>query len=225
MSYVGTCSSARVDLRRAVVAQLDEADREELHDLARVVLVGEDLDAVPLLVVRVRLVAPVREVAPHQRVVRHLAQHVAERAERVADENVVVVRPDLLLVPPRLGALLAEHEDLRERPRDALPQLVVRLERDVRPRSRLAVARPVLDVGLRRELARVSRSATASTYRWPSAGSFATSPGEPHASNAAARRAPDAPQARRERRALRAASRSAKSSSSPSRPTYVSRLL
>jgi hypothetical protein len=119
----------RVALRRAVRVELHEADGEQLHELARVVFVGADISR------RVRfLIAEHREVHAHHRVQRHVLHQGAEVAECVARQRVVVVgEPERILCERDLR----HHHDLRQRPGDALAQLVVAvhdvLEPDVDP--------------------------------------------------------------------------------------------
>ena len=89
---------------RAVHVQGVQPDREELHDLARVVLVRE------LARFRVRFVANESQVSAHERGGRHLAQNVAVVAKRVGHKDVVVGAPQLVLLFQR--AKLARHQDL-----------------------------------------------------------------------------------------------------------------
>ena len=70
-----------VELLRAIRIQPDRADREELEDLARVVLVGP----------RARVAVHV-EVVAHRRVERDLVEQVAIVAEGVAVEDLEVRR-------------------------------------------------------------------------------------------------------------------------------------
>ena len=115
-----------VQLRRAVRVELDQADREELHELARVVLVGADIE------LRVRLPVPQhREIDAHHRVQRDLLDQLAEIAEGVARERVVVVREaDRIPVGERD---LRGDQDLRQRPCHALAQLVAAPHRVLEP--------------------------------------------------------------------------------------------
>ena len=120
---VGVCGhrqARRIEGLRAVFVEHPEPDREELHDLARIVLVGHR----PRALGGERLVLKEGEVVRHGRRVRGLAQHVAVRAEGVAHKDVVEVDPGLGIPVPEAVAALANHDDLRERPRDTLAQLV-----------------------------------------------------------------------------------------------------
>ena len=126
----GRTSGSAGPARRAVgvpsAIELDEADREELHELARVVLVGPDVAR------RVRLlIAEHREVHAHHRMQRHVLDQRAEIAEGVcarACRSSRRARTD-----SRRRADLRDHHDLRERERDALAQLVVAVQRVLEP--------------------------------------------------------------------------------------------
>jgi hypothetical protein len=122
----------RVELLRAVGVELPEADGEELHQLARVVLVRADRAA------RLHAVGEV-EVHPHRSAQGHVAHQRAVVAEGVARED-LQVRDDHVGV-----RVLVERDDphLAERIDDALAQLILsrarvveeRVDR-VRPRRR-----------------------------------------------------------------------------------------
>ena len=101
-------------LRRAVLVEQLGPDREELHDLARVVLVRVVLGG------RVHV-----QVLAHRRVQRLLVQDVPVIAERVQVED-AQVRRHLEGVSERV---LGNDDDLVERPPDALAQLVRAVER------------------------------------------------------------------------------------------------
>ena len=103
-----------VELRRAVAVHTHGADREELQNLARVVLVGP----------RARVAIHV-EVAAHRRVHGEFEQQLAEVAERVTVEELQVRRH-----PAWLCNVHARHdENLMECERDALPNLILAVER------------------------------------------------------------------------------------------------
>ena len=110
--------------------QSEHADREELHDLARVVLVGKGAAADETLVPEEG-----QELCHHGRV-RDLAQQRLERPEAVADHDVVVVRVRLGRRLHNLGgrqALLTRDDHLRQRPRHTLSELVRAVHRDLEP--------------------------------------------------------------------------------------------
>ncbi len=111
--------AGRVERPRPVGIQLDESDREELHELARVVFVGTDVTH------RVRLlVAEHVEKPAHRRVQRHVLEQLAVVAKGAASEQVVVIRSRERHVHER--TVLGDDQDLREREGDALTQLVGR---------------------------------------------------------------------------------------------------
>ena len=112
----------------AVGVELVLADREQLRDLAREVQVGN------LAGRRVFLrVLPVREVDAHHRVIGHVLEQLAEVAEGVLAEH-VVVRGDAAGLVAQGGVGERDHHDLREGEGDALAQLVVAAERLGPPR-------------------------------------------------------------------------------------------
>ncbi|MEZ5458351.1 MAG: hypothetical protein R3E65_03145 [Steroidobacteraceae bacterium] len=118
--------AGRIEARRAVGVELDEPDREQLHQLARVVLVGAQ--------VRARhgaLVAEHRQVHTHRRMQRDVLEQHPEIAEGVAREHVVEVggRETEVLQRPNLR----DHHDLRQREGDALAQLVLAHEGVLEP--------------------------------------------------------------------------------------------
>ena len=121
-------------LVRAIALEPPETDREQLHDLARVVLVGVRAGDVQAAI------GIVREVLGHQRRVTYLVEDGAIRAEGVAHEDVVVHGPLLDVAELEVvQALLADDEDLRERKGGALAQLIVGAEHNCGPDHHLAV--------------------------------------------------------------------------------------
>mmetsp|Transcript_18404 Transcript_18404/g.59864 ORF Transcript_18404/g.59864 Transcript_18404/m.59864 type:complete len:1691 (-) Transcript_18404:2355-7427(-) len=104
---------------RAVVVHLAEADGEELEKLAREVLVGERVAALVLLGPQER------QVDGHHRARGDVAEHVAQVAEGVLDEDVVVLQPDLDLLVRFPDAVDGDDVDVRERPGHALAELVL----------------------------------------------------------------------------------------------------
>ena len=106
----------------AVGVELFEADGEELHHLAGIVLV-RGLREFTGRVVAFLLVADVGEIHAHHRVQGHVLQQLAKIAEGVAGQHVVIAGH-----PLRIMAGIAtgrHHEDLGQRIRNALAQLVV----------------------------------------------------------------------------------------------------
>eukprot|EP00966_Prymnesium_polylepis_P195265 4526202-Prymnesium_polylepis.2 len=78
------------------------------------------------------------QVVCHLRAVRNLAQDVKVAAEGVSDEYVVVRRVDLVLL--FLGEpVLADHQDLSECERDAVPELISSAEGNRCPRHHLGI--------------------------------------------------------------------------------------
>ena len=101
----------------AVRVEPVQADREELHHLARVVLVGNA--GAGLL-----LVAQPREVQAHHRMQRNVLDQLPVVAEGVAGQRVVVGRDAARRVGHR-AVVERDHEDLRQREAHALAQLVL----------------------------------------------------------------------------------------------------
>ncbi len=105
--------AARIVDRRAVGVELRQPDREQLQHLARVVLVR--------LHGRRRLVVVDHvEVVAHRRMERHALDQLAIVDERVVEQHLLVVANAVR----RLDVDRRDHEDLRVRERDPLPQLV-----------------------------------------------------------------------------------------------------
>ena len=117
---VGLDRLAVDELRRAVEVDLGEADREELHHLAREVLVGHAAGHRIGL-----LVAQVREVDAHHRAGRDRLEQRAVVAERVLAEQVHVIGQPVGGRGDR-AALGRNDDDLRQRELHALAQLVRR---------------------------------------------------------------------------------------------------
>jgi hypothetical protein len=83
----------RIEERRAVLLQLDRADRKELQHFARVVFVGLDTGG------RVRFdVVDHVEVVTHRGRQRHLSQHVLEIVEREVGQGLLVALHRIRLV-------------------------------------------------------------------------------------------------------------------------------
>ena len=118
----GNGAAVAVLFDAAVGVELFEADGEELHHLARIVLV-RGLREFTGRVVAFLLVADVGEIHAHHRVQGHVLQQLAKIAEGVAGQHVVIAGH-----PLRIMAGIAtgrHHEDLGQRIRNALAQLVV----------------------------------------------------------------------------------------------------
>mmetsp|Transcript_44420 Transcript_44420/g.103655 ORF Transcript_44420/g.103655 Transcript_44420/m.103655 type:complete len:230 (+) Transcript_44420:2728-3417(+) len=109
----------------AVRVELPQADGKELHDLTGVVFIREE----PITVEGT--VPLVGEVVAHDWAVGHFSQHVAEVAEGMPDENVIVVNVHLSMVGR--GVIRRNDEDLCQRPCHPLPELVRGLQRKHRP--------------------------------------------------------------------------------------------
>ena len=109
--------------RRAIEVDLGEADREELHDLAREVLVGHAAGHWIGL-----LVAQVRQVNAHHRAGRDAFEQRAVVAERMLAEQVDIVRETVGggSDRPTFGRY---DDDLRQRELHSLAQLVRRGDR------------------------------------------------------------------------------------------------
>ncbi len=107
--------SLRVDERRAVRLQLHRAYREQLQQLASVVLVGLCAGRG----VGLRVVRHV-EIAAHRGRQRYLGQQLLEVIEREIGQQLLVALHRVR--GPDLEA--GRHQELRERERDPLPQLV-----------------------------------------------------------------------------------------------------
>mmetsp|Transcript_41477 Transcript_41477/g.125633 ORF Transcript_41477/g.125633 Transcript_41477/m.125633 type:complete len:401 (-) Transcript_41477:1558-2760(-) len=123
--------AVRVDLLRPVHVQLEQSDREELHDLPCVILVRIESPPVTIEGILHSLVVLERQPHSHEVAVRHLPQDVAVVPERVPYEGVVVVGPDLgLAIDPLRDR---DGDDLIQCPRDALTELIGRIEGEVRP--------------------------------------------------------------------------------------------
>ena len=99
---------------------MHQADREQLHHFARVVLVGTDVARRVGL-----LVLDVAEIDAHRRMQGHVFDQRAVVAEGVAAEHVVPARERPGLVGQR-AVLARDDEDLAQRERDALAQLIGR---------------------------------------------------------------------------------------------------
>ncbi len=107
-----------VEQHAAVGIELQESDREQLLDLARVVLVGADV------VRRVRLAVPEHaQVAPHDRALRDVLEQRAVVAQAVLHEHVVVPGHAQRVGAERRGDV-RDDEDLAQREGHALAQLV-----------------------------------------------------------------------------------------------------
>ena len=108
-----------IQLDRAIRVQRIEADREELQHLAGIVFIARGKGRGNRL-----LVAPHVQILPHDRVQRDIFEQLAEIAEGVIGEHVVVGRQ-----PRRLGIDRVfdpgHHENLAVGKRHPLPQLVV----------------------------------------------------------------------------------------------------
>src|SRR5262245_43613601 len=76
-----------VPLLGAIQIELDEPNGEQLHQLARIVLVWPDIERVVWLTVTAHV-----EVLAHHRMERDLLQQLTEIAEGAAREQIVVVR-------------------------------------------------------------------------------------------------------------------------------------
>ncbi len=109
---------ASVPQVRSVRFELEQPDRKELHDLARVVLVGESPAAGIGLVV-----AEMREVRPHDGVERDVPKNVPVVPERVPQQHVVVVRGADRASRHGVG-IVGDHEDLAQRQRDPLAKRI-----------------------------------------------------------------------------------------------------
>ena len=84
-----------------------------LHDLSREVLIR-------IRPLNMKRSIPVEgQIGRHHRTRGDLPSDVTIRAKGIADKDVIVFQPDLLLVL-LAEALLADHQDLREGKRDAL---------------------------------------------------------------------------------------------------------
>mmetsp|Transcript_47053 Transcript_47053/g.100014 ORF Transcript_47053/g.100014 Transcript_47053/m.100014 type:complete len:545 (-) Transcript_47053:504-2138(-) len=117
----------------AVEVEPDESGREELHYLAREVLIGEGYLVLGLPHVRGALALQERQVLRHQRAERDLSQHVPVVPERVPDEHVVIPQEDLAVRPLHRDGLAGDDEELGQGPRDALAELVRRGEAHLEP--------------------------------------------------------------------------------------------
>jgi hypothetical protein len=104
---------------RAIGVQFDQANREQLHDLARIVLVGHTTALRVFL-----LVAQVGQVQPHHRMQADVFQQRTVVAEGVGGEHVVVRSHSARVVGHR-AVTERDHEDLRERKGHPLTQLVL----------------------------------------------------------------------------------------------------
>ena len=130
---------ARIEQQCPVHVQFPEPDREELHDLARVVLVRiRALDRV-----RLRVVDHV-EVVAHQRVDADAEQDVEVIVEREVLQHLLIIA---VRVPDRIVGR-RNHVDLGQRPGNALAKLVGRGERvleeeALRNELRVKIARTV----------------------------------------------------------------------------------
>eukprot|EP00968_Pinguiococcus_pyrenoidosus_P003052 scaffold180_cov311-Pinguiococcus_pyrenoidosus.AAC.34 len=122
-------------LARAVFVELVEADGEQLHDLARVVLVREHrVPKLPRELQGERLVEA--EHVRHGDAVGHFLQGISEVAEGVAHED-VIVRDQRLVGVPDARVEDVHDEYLGEGPRHALPKLVRRRHGDRVPHRAL----------------------------------------------------------------------------------------
>ena len=109
-------------LLRAVVVQLPQADGEELHHFARVVLIGIG-GGVALVV------AQHGEELAHHGIEGHILEQLAEVSEGVGAQHVVVVGLAARHALNGRGVVAGDDEHLRERVLDALAQLVGRGQR------------------------------------------------------------------------------------------------
>ena len=107
-----------VQAQRAVRVKLVEADREQLQDLAGVVLVGIEPQLGDRLAARRHV-----EVDPHGGAERHRLQQLAEVAETVLRQEVEIRRQPLRVVA-HVGVHVRDHEELGEREGDPLAELV-----------------------------------------------------------------------------------------------------
>ena len=126
-----------VKLSSAILVEVEEPNREELHQLTSKVLVRVGS------IGRERLASHERQHLSHHRAVRHLADHVAQVAKGVTHEGVVVRHPRLHLVG-LLNAHSIDHVNLRQCPCHTLSKLVGRTHRDGRPHHVLTVGSVIL---------------------------------------------------------------------------------
>ena len=109
-----------VNLRRAVEVELDEANSEKLHDLARVVLVGPRG-----FVKKAGLgVAGIAEKIAHDRVIGHVGEDGVEIGESVPVEQIIPVAHALAVLFQGV-VLVAGDKNLAQRVGDLPPKLVV----------------------------------------------------------------------------------------------------
>jgi hypothetical protein len=114
----------RVELHRAVLIEQRGSQREKLHQLARVIFV--------------RMVSPLRlvvvhhiQVMAHGRRESYVLHDLAIVCERIVLEQLEIVR-----VGRRIADLVAaDHEDLAQRERHTLPQLILSRERIIQKRA------------------------------------------------------------------------------------------
>ena len=118
--------AGRVHRHAPVRVQLYQPDREQLHELAGVILVGADVAR------RVGLpVAEHVEERAHRRVQGHVFHQLAEVTERSAGEQVVIIRGRKRHLEQ--FAVLRHNHDLRKREGNALAQLIGRAHRMLEP--------------------------------------------------------------------------------------------
>ena len=122
-----------IEFERAVGLELIEADGEELHDLARVVLVGRG-EQVALVIVGGLRAAQRAEVDAHDRAERDVFEQGAEIAEGAVHKQVVVVRHALRVVEER-AVNVGDDKELAQGEGDALTELIGRSRGDLPPRS------------------------------------------------------------------------------------------
>ena len=115
----GDVLTLSIDLAGAVGVELPQSDREQLHDLARVVLVWVAIDGRICL-----LVAYMTEISAHAGMHRHLHQDVEVVAKSVADKDVIVIGHAEHLIL-QVGIATRGNEDLTECKGDTLTELVL----------------------------------------------------------------------------------------------------
>ena len=114
-----------IELETAIEVTLHQTDREELHDLARIILVGGD-GAASFLVLKMA------EVDAHERAVGHLFQHGPVGSEGVRREHVPVGCGAVVIVVYGC-VVLRDDDDLGKGESHALAQLVAAIENEGEP--------------------------------------------------------------------------------------------
>eukprot|EP00965_Chrysotila_dentata_P166564 5499180-Pleurochrysis_carterae.AAC.2 len=117
--------SVLVDNGGAIWIKYVEADRVELHHLARKVLIRRGARACE------RAAPVVGQRHGRNRAEEHLSEHIAQVSKRVSHENVGVVQVLFCLVGEADRLFEGGDVDLLQRPRSALAQLIVCEEGDV----------------------------------------------------------------------------------------------